>query len=68
MINIDLILLVSAVVLILAIVAARIGARVGLPSLLLFLGLGMVLGEAASGSRSTIRTWRGRSGFARAGA
>ncbi len=41
---IDTILLVSAVVLILAIVAARIGSRVGLPSLLLFLGLGMALG------------------------
>jgi cell volume regulation protein A len=44
MIPIDLILLVSAVVLIAAIVAARIGTRVGLPSLLLFLGLGMGLG------------------------
>ena len=43
-IDIDTILLVSAVVLILAIVAARIGSRVGLPSLLLFLGLGMALG------------------------
>ena len=41
-IPIDTILLVSAVVLIVAIVAARIGSRVGLPSLLLFLGLGMV--------------------------
>ena len=40
-IPIDTILLVSAVVLIVAIVAARIGTRVGLPSLLLFLGLGM---------------------------
>ena len=46
---IDTILLVSAVVLILAIVAARIGARVGLPSLLLFLGLGMALGDSGFG-------------------
>ena len=44
MIQIDAILLGSAVVVIAAIIAARIGARVGLPSLLLFLGLGMVLG------------------------
>ena len=48
-IPIDTILLVSAVVLIVAIVAARIGARVGLPSLLLFLGLGMVLGDSGFG-------------------
>ena len=40
-IDIDAILLVSAVVLIVAIVAARIGTRIGLPSLLLFLGMGM---------------------------
>lgn len=49
MINIDLILLVSAVVLIAAIVGARIGSGVGLPSLLLFLGLGMLLGESGFG-------------------
>jgi cell volume regulation protein A len=49
MIDLDLILLVSAVVVIVAIVAARIGSRVGLPSLLLFLGLGMVLGESGFG-------------------
>jgi cell volume regulation protein A len=49
MIEIDAILLVGAVVLIAAIIAARIGARVGLPSLLLFLGLGMVLGESGIG-------------------
>lgn len=49
MIDLDLILLVSAVVLIAAIIGARIGARVGLPSLLLFLGLGMVLGESGFG-------------------
>src|SRR5688572_27371915 len=48
-IDIDVILLVSAVVLIVAIVAARIGARVGLPSLLLFLGLGMLMGSSGLG-------------------
>jgi cell volume regulation protein A len=49
MIEIDIILLVGAVVLIAAIIAARIGARIGLPSLLLFLGLGMVMGESVIG-------------------
>jgi cell volume regulation protein A len=49
MIDLDLILLVSAVVVLVAIVAARIGSRVGLPSLLLFLALGMVLGESGFG-------------------
>jgi cell volume regulation protein A len=49
MIEIDTLLLVGAVVLIAAIIAARIGARIGLPSLLLFLGLGMVMGESVIG-------------------
>ena len=49
MIEIDAILLVGAVVLIAAIIAARIGARVGLPSLLLFLGLGLVMGDSGIG-------------------
>ena len=49
MIDIDAILLVGAVVLIAAIIAARIGSRVGLPSLLLFLVLGMVMGESGFG-------------------
>jgi potassium/hydrogen antiporter len=35
--------------LIAAIIAARIGARIGLPSLLLFLGLGLVMGESGIG-------------------
>jgi potassium/hydrogen antiporter len=51
MIDINTILLVGAIVLIAAIFAARIGARVGLPSLLLFLGLGMLLGDSAIGIR-----------------
>ena len=45
MIDLDGILLVSAVVLIAAILAARLGSRVGLPSLLLFLALGMAMGD-----------------------
>jgi len=49
MIDINTILLVGAVVLIAAIFAARVGSRVGLPSLLLFLGLGMLLGDSAIG-------------------
>jgi cell volume regulation protein A len=48
-IDLDRLLLVGAVVVIAAIVAARIGARAGLPSLLLFLGLGMLLGESVLG-------------------
>ena len=51
MIDINTILLVGAVVLIAAIFAARVGARIGLPSLLLFLGLGMLLGGSAIGIR-----------------
>jgi len=50
-INLDRILLVSAVVVIVAILAARLGSRVGLPSLLLFLGLGMVMGDSGLGVR-----------------
>ena len=46
MINLDSVLFVGAVVLIVAIVAARIGSRVGLPALLVFLALGMVLGDS----------------------
>ena len=42
----DGILLLGALVLIAAIISARIGARVGLPSLLLFLGLGMLMGDS----------------------
>lgn len=47
MIDLDLILLVGSVVVIVAILSARLGSRVGLPSLLLFLGVGIVLGEVA---------------------
>src|SRR5215218_11221069 len=49
MIDIDAILLAGAAVLIAAIIAARVGSRVGLPSLLLFLILGMVMGDSGLG-------------------
>ena len=49
MIDLDLILLVGSVVVIVAIIAARIVSRVGLPSLLLFLGLGMAMGDSGLG-------------------
>jgi len=47
----SLILLLGAVVVIAAIVAARIAHRIGLPALLVFLGLGLALGEAGLGVR-----------------
>jgi len=49
MIDLDVILLVGAVVLIVAILAARLGSGFGLPSLLLFLALGMLLGQDGIG-------------------
>lgn len=49
MIDLDGILLVSAAVVLVAIVGARLGARLGLPSLLLFLGLGMIMGDSGLG-------------------
>ena len=45
MIDLSLILLVGSVVVIVAILSARLGTRFGLPALLLFLGVGMLLGE-----------------------
>jgi cell volume regulation protein A len=45
LIDLDLILLVGSVVMIVAILSARLGTRVGLPALLLFLGVGMLLGQ-----------------------
>ena len=47
----SLILLVGAAVVIAAIVAARIAHGIGLPGLLVFLGLGLALGEAGLGVR-----------------
>jgi len=43
------VLLVGAVVLIVAILAARVGSKIGLPSLLLFLGLGVLMGNSVLG-------------------
>ena len=47
--ELDLALLVGAAVLLVAIAAARLASRTGLPSLLLFLGLGLLLGNAVPG-------------------
>ena len=47
--RLDQVLLIGAAVLLFAIVAAQVSARSGLPSLLLFLGLGLVLGENVLG-------------------
>ena len=49
--DLGLILLVGAAVVIAAIVAARLAHSAGLPSLLVFLGLGLALGEAGIGVR-----------------
>ena len=46
-----LVLFLGAVVVIAAIVAARIAHRIGLPALLVFLGLGLALGESGLGVR-----------------
>ena len=46
-----LILLTGAAVVLAAIVAARVAHGIGLPGLLLFLGLGLALGEAGAGIR-----------------
>src|SRR4051812_44275246 len=45
------VLLVGSVVLLVSIIATRPGGRVGLPSLLLFLGVGLLLGEDVLGIR-----------------
>src|SRR3954454_10181384 len=49
--RVDLALLVGAAVLLVAIAAVRLSARVGVPSLLLYLGIGMLLGEDVIGLR-----------------
>ena len=49
--HLGLVLLVAAGVVIAAIVAARLAHAAGLPALLVFLGLGLVLGEAGVGVR-----------------
>lgn len=47
--NLDHSLLVGALVLLVAVAAVRLSVRSGLPSLLLYLGIGLVIGEAAFG-------------------
>jgi len=49
--DLDVLLLVGAVVVIAAIVAVRLAHGIGLPTLLVFLGLGLVLGESGIGVR-----------------
>jgi cell volume regulation protein A len=49
--GLDLALLVGAAVLLVAVAAVRLSVRVGLPSLLVYLLIGMVLGEAGLGIR-----------------
>lgn len=43
--QLDQVLLLGSVILLAAVLAARLGARLGLPSLLIFLALGMVVGQ-----------------------
>ncbi|MEU4289098.1 potassium/proton antiporter [Kribbella sp. NPDC026596] len=47
--ELDRILLAGAVVLLVAVVAVRLSGRLGLPSLLIYLGMGLVLGESGPG-------------------
>jgi potassium/hydrogen antiporter len=49
--DLGLILLTGAAVVLAAIVAARVAHEIGLPGLLVFLGLGLALGEAGIGVR-----------------
>lgn len=49
MAELDIVLLIASAVLIAAIFAARLGTRLGLPALLLFLGIGMLLGDSVIG-------------------
>ncbi|MFF1822212.1 potassium/proton antiporter [Kribbella sp. NPDC058245] len=47
--ELDQILLAGAVVLLVAVVAVRLSGRLGLPSLLIYLGMGLLLGESGPG-------------------
>ncbi|WP_433377513.1 potassium/proton antiporter [Actinoplanes sp. CA-142083] len=49
--HLDLALLIGALVLLVAVAAVRLSTRLGLPSLLVYLALGMVIGEAGFGIR-----------------
>src|SRR4051794_6329316 len=49
--HLDVALLIGAAVLLVAVAAVRVSTRLGLPSLLVYLALGMVIGEAGFGIR-----------------
>src|SRR6516225_7950616 len=51
MTNLGLTLLIGAAVVLAAVIAARVAHGIGLPGLLVFLGLGLALGEAGLGIR-----------------
>ncbi|MHB1009329.1 MAG: potassium/proton antiporter [Propionibacteriaceae bacterium] len=51
--SIDVLLLVGAVVMVAGVIVAKIGDRLGLPALLLFLGLGVLLGLPSGGTSFT---------------
>ena len=55
--TLDQVLLVGTGVLLLAILAVRLSVGVGLPSLLVYLLMGVALGEAGLGSASTTPSW-----------
>ena len=52
---------IGAGVVLLSVVAVRLSVRIGLPSLLLYLGIGVLLGESVLGVRFDNTTLTGRS-------
>ncbi len=63
--DLGLVLLTGAAVVLAAVVAARLVHGIGLPGLLVFPGLGLVLGEAGLACGLTTPGWRRRWGSAR---
>jgi cell volume regulation protein A len=59
------VLLAGVGVVIAAVVAARLAHAAGLPALLVFLGLGLALGESGLGCGLTMPGWRRSSAWAR---